>query len=52
MKLIITTPDFFQANPKKLAIDEQPNTGRIYFLKGGRIVAVAEPTGAQDHAAA
>lgn len=43
IRLVITTPEFFAASPKKLAVEENAGTGRVYFLLRGRIVAVAVP---------
>lgn len=42
IKLVITTPEFFAAAPKKMTVEENAGAGRTYFLKDGRIVAVGE----------
>jgi hypothetical protein len=36
----IVDPEFFSIPLKKLAIESNPNTNRVYFLRGDRIVAV------------
>jgi hypothetical protein len=44
VRLILAAPEFFAANPKKLTVEDNDGTGRIYFLKRDRILAVAIPT--------
>lgn len=39
-KIEFAAPEFFQ-NPEKAKMEENAGTGRIYFLLGARIVAVA-----------
>ena len=44
IKFVITTPEFFAADPKKLVVEENHGTGRTYFLdRKGRILAVGQP---------
>lgn len=45
IKLLITTEEFFATPLKKLSVEDVPATGRTYFLKRGRIVAVATQPG-------
>lgn len=45
LKLEITTEEFFATPLKKLSVEDVPATGRTYFLKRGRIVAVATQPG-------
>lgn len=49
VRLVLKTPEFFAADPKKLRVEEDPVTDRIYFLKKDRIVAVAERSHEKDH---
>lgn len=44
IKIEIADPEFFSMPPKKLTVEENPGTGRTYFLKAGRIVAVGIST--------
>lgn len=48
IKLVLTTPEFFAANPKKLRVEECPVINRTYFLKANRIVAVGQPIEARQ----
>jgi hypothetical protein len=41
LELELTTPDFFGIPLKKLRLEDKPFIGRVYFLKGDVIVAVA-----------
>ena len=41
-RLEVAAPEFFATPFKKLAVEENAGTGRVYILKGGRIVAVAK----------
>lgn len=43
VKLELAAREFFSAPPRKIVIEEIPETGRVYFLFDGRIVAVAKP---------
>lgn len=43
VKLEVADPAFFAADPKRLRVEENPGTGRTYFLLKGRIVAVGKP---------
>lgn len=36
----IVAPDFFFLPLRKLTVESDPNTNRVYMLKGERIVAV------------
>jgi hypothetical protein len=47
VKLEVAAPEFFATPPKKLAVEENAGTGRVYVLKGGRIVAIAKPAEAR-----
>jgi hypothetical protein len=38
-------PEFFSTPARKLQTEENTFAGRVYFLKDGRIVAVAKPAG-------
>lgn len=44
MRIEVQSKDFFRLPPKKVEIEEVPETGRIYFIHAGRIVAVGKPT--------
>jgi hypothetical protein len=44
VRIEIAVPEFFSSDPKRLTVEENPIIGRTYFLKRGRIVAVAIPT--------
>lgn len=44
VKIEVAAPEFFSTNPKRLAVEDNAGTGRTYFLKAGRIVAVGIPT--------
>lgn len=43
------SPEFFSTPAKKLAVEENDGTGRTYFLKGDRIVAVGVPVQEQGN---
>jgi hypothetical protein len=43
VRIELADPEFFSANPKKLRVEDNPGTGRIYFILKGRIVAVGKP---------
>jgi len=43
VKIEFAAAEFFAADPKKLQIEENEWAGRVYILKNGRIVAVAQP---------
>lgn len=43
IKLIIKSPEFFSTPPKKITVEENAGTGRTYFLRGDRILAVGLP---------
>jgi hypothetical protein len=40
MKIEVAAPNFTFLNTRDLVIEESPFTGRVYFIKAGRIVAV------------
>ena len=45
IKLILTTPEFFQTPFKKLVVETNPVANRTYFLdKRGQILAVGAPS--------
>lgn len=44
VKIEVRTPDFFRLPPKKITVEEEPATGRVYFIHADRIVAVGRPT--------
>lgn len=44
VRIEIQTPDFFRLPPKKVEVEEVPETGRTYFIHSGRIVAVGKST--------
>lgn len=44
LKIEVQTKDFFRLPPKRVEIEEVPETGRIYFIHAGRIVAVGKST--------
>jgi len=44
VKLLFADKDFYRLPPKKIKAEDNPGTGRTYFLAQGRIVAVAEPS--------
>lgn len=41
LRIEIQTKDFFRLPPKKIEVEDTPETGRTYFIHAGRIVAVA-----------
>lgn len=41
LRIEVATADFFRLPPKKVEIEETPETGRTYFIFRGIIVAVA-----------
>lgn len=45
LKLLFAAPEFFSTKPTKLAVETNEGTGRTYFLKSGRIVAVGAEEG-------
>lgn len=48
IKLIIKSSEFFSTPPKKITVEENAGTGRTYFLRGDRILAVGMPIGVQS----
>lgn len=44
VKMVVASKEFFDTPLKKIAVETNEGTGRVYFLKGGRIVAVAVPS--------
>lgn len=43
VRIEVASPEFFSTKPEKLAVEENAGTGRTYFLKAGKIVAVGVP---------
>lgn len=43
VRIEVQSPEFFTTPLKKIEVEENAGTGRTYFLKAGRIVAVAVP---------
>lgn len=43
VRLEVSLPEFFFTPLAKLSVEQEEFTGRVYVLKGERIVAVAKP---------
>lgn len=42
VKLVLALPGFFKIPPQTLKVETGPVSGLVYFLKDGRVVAIAE----------
>lgn len=47
LRLEVTSPGFFAIPLKKVQLEDVPETGRVYFLHKGQIIAVARPADPQ-----
>ena len=48
MKMEVVSPRFWMTPLRKVSVETIPETGRIYFILAGKIIAVAKRIKAED----